>query len=57
MLELIGLIAILYLAFKFLPDFLMFLAKLFVGLFVFWLFLLVMAWLMPYAMIPMVILL
>ena len=56
MLELIGLIAILYLAFKFLPDFLMFLVKLFVGLFVFWLFLLVMAWLMPYAMIPMVIL-
>lgn len=57
MLELIGLIALLYLAFKFLPDFLMFLVKLFVGLFVFWLFLLVLAWMAPYAMIPMVILL
>lgn len=57
MLELIGIIAILFLAFKFLPDFLMFLVKLFVGLFVFWLFLVAMAWLMPFAMIPMVILL
>ena len=39
MLELIGLIAVVYLAFKFLPDFLMFLVKLIVGLIVLILFL------------------
>lgn len=38
MLELIGLIALLYVAVKFIPDFLMFLVKLVIGLFVLILF-------------------
>lgn len=44
MLELIGLIAVLYLAFKFLPDFLMFLVKMVVGIIVLILFLNILFW-------------
>jgi len=44
MLELIGLIALLYVAVKFIPDFLMFLVKLVIGLFVLILFINVLLW-------------
>lgn len=48
MLELVGLIALLYIAFKFIPDFLMFLVKLIVGLFVLLLFINVVLWLFTF---------
>ena len=54
MLELIGLIAVIYLAFKFLPDFLVFLIKMIVGLIVLILFLNVLAMLFPFLLIPLV---
>lgn len=48
MLELVGLIALLYIAFKFIPDFLMFLVKLIIGLFVLVLFINVVLWLFTF---------
>ena len=48
MLELIGLIALLYIAVKFIPDFLMFLIKLVIGLFVLILFANVLLWMFTF---------
>jgi hypothetical protein len=52
MLEFIGFIALVYLAFKFLPDFLMFLVKLTVGIIVIIMFLNILAIIFPLAFIP-----
>tara|TARA_Y100001972_G_scaffold117072_1_gene155685 strand:- start:699 stop:872 length:174 start_codon:yes stop_codon:yes gene_type:complete len=48
MLELVGLIALLYIAVKFIPDFLMFLIKLVIGLFVLILFANVLLWMFTF---------
>ena len=48
MLEFIGLIALLYVAFKFIPDFLMFMIKLVIGLFVLIMFANVLLWMFTF---------